>query len=455
MLKKVLSILFLTVLALALIGCSGKKGAKGPTPSPSPSPASSNDFTYLEKMPVTKNLSVTVYVDGTASMAGYTNKNSPSVFKTLLKNSLLEILDKWDNHKIEFVRFGDRDEKFKIEESKFEKEDFYEDKDTRLDEVINKTDNKNLSIIITDLFQTNQHYTSLSNALETKCFGDQSDRSFAIIGVKSQFKGKIYDIANHAPIEYNSVEGNVATYRPFYMLVIGKDADVKVFTYEFDRKFKNAKAKVCLFTKEYGYDSKLALGKDFGRTKTGFQNKGDMDGIIHIKAKTGNKVNDKLAFTARRLPVDIPSKYKVEITNLGKLSGSNSSFFDKIKALFKKEKAAYVQVDNKELVTGTTNLTIDEANIQSDVNLTVDAKRENEGKYKVTLGMFPSRDDYVNSQESIFKEWNFDEDNVPPADAEIGKKTQSISAFTRMVAEKHWRKDNPGIRNIEFYLDVE
>ena len=87
-------------------------------------------------------------------------------------------------------------------------------------------------------------------------------------------------------------------------------------------------------------------------------------------------------------------------------------------------------------------------------DLSVDAKKDNEGKYKVTLGLFTSREDYVNSQ-NVFDAWNFDENRVPSSDAEIGQKTQSISAFTQLVADKHYMQDKPGMRNIVFYLDIE
>lgn len=453
-LKKILVFLFAVLFMLTLVGCGGKKADKKPS-APLPMPSTAKDFSYLEKVPVTENLAVKVYVDGTASMAGYTNKNAPSVFKDIMKSIEPVFAARWKSNKIEFIRFGDSYVPFNGEDFlKFEREDFYQDKDTRLDNVIKDTDNKNLSIIITDLFQTNQHYTSLCNALESKCFGQQADRSFAIIGIKSQFKGRIYDIANHAPVEYNSEEGNEASYRPLYMLVVGNDADVKVFTYEFQRQPKFKNAKISLFTNEYGYYSKLALGKDFGKTKAGFQNKGDQDGIIHIKAKAGGKINDKLAFTAKRLPVAIPSQYKVEITKLEKLTGGSSGFLAKIMNLFKKEKASFTQADNKELVVGTAAINIDEANIDSEMNLAVDTKKGNEGKYKVTLGMFATRDDYVNSQD-VFKGWNFEESRVPASDAEIGTKTQSISAFTQLVANKHYMQDKPGINDIVFYLDIE
>lgn len=451
--KKVFTFVAVAIMCLLLIGC-GKGPGPGPEPKPEPkpeplsAPSSSTlpSFSYLNNVAVTENIPVKVYLDGTASMAGYTNKNAPSVFKDVVKSMEPIFHARWKSNKIEFVRFGDAYVPFDGEDFlKFEKEDFYKDIDTRLDNVIKDTDNRSLNIIITDLFQTNQHYTSLSNALETKCFGNQSDRSFAIIGVKSQFKGKIYDIANHAPVEYNSEEGNVASYRPFYMLVVGKDADVKVFTYEFLRKFANAK--ISLFTNEYGHDSKLALGKDFGKTKKGFQNKGDKDGIIHIKAKLGDKVNDKLAFLAKRLPVSMPANYTVEVTDLEKLTGGSINPLSK-------EKAAFTKAENKTLVTGSAGFGADGADITSDVMLTVDTKKENEGKYKVTLGMFTTRENYVNGQDA-FKEWNFDENKVPAADAEIGTKTQSISAFTRLVADKHYMQDKPGLRNIVFYLDVE
>ena len=463
MLKKIMASLAVATLCLTLTACKMPwEDAKTPskpatntsgTTTENTADASKGlaDYSYLNNVAVTEGMAVKVYVDGTASMAGYTNNNAPSVYKDIVKSLEPLFHARWKSNKIEFVRFGDSYVPFNGEEFlKFEKKDFYQDKDTRLDNVIKDTDNRNLSIIITDLFQTNQHYTSLSNALESKCFGNQADRGFAIIGVKSQFKGKIYDIANHAPVEYSSEDGKVGTYRPLYMLVIGNDVDVKVFAYELQRKFSGLK--VSLFTNEYGHNNTLALGEGFGKTKAGFQNKGDKDGkakdgIIHIKAKSGDTVKDKLVLVGKKLPVGIPSFYNVEVINLEKLTGGSWNPLSKEKATFK-------QVDNKNLVSGTVNMDYDGADINSVVDLSVDAKKDNEGKYKVTLGLFTSREDYVNSQ-NVFDAWNFDENRVPSSDAEIGQKTQSISAFTQLVADKHYMQDKPGMRNIVFYLDIE
>lgn len=408
-------------------------------------------YSYLNKLAVTENLPVKVYLDGTASMAGYTNKNAPSVFKDIIKSIEPIFNARWKSNKIEFVRFGDAYVPFNGESFlDFEKESFYIDKDTRLDNVIKDTDNSNLSIIITDLFQTNQYYTSLSNALASKCFGDQADRSFAIIGVKSQFKGKIFDIANHAPIEYSSDDSNPASFRPLYLLVIGADADVKVFAYELQRKF--ADVRVSLFTNEYGYGNTLALGDSFGKTKGGFQNKGDKDGksadgIIHVKAKSGGKVTDTLDFVAKRLPVMLPEKYTVEITSLEKLTGGSWNPLSK-------QKASFQEAKNDGLLAGVMELSVNGADIKSPLKLDVDAKKENEGKYKLSFDLYASREDYVNSQD-VFQDWSFNENHVPAADAEIGIRTQSISEFTKLVADKHYMQDKPGMKNIELLLDID
>lgn len=414
-------------------------------------------FSYLNDLAVTENLPVKVYLDGTASMAGYTNKNAPSVFKEIVKSLEPIFHARWKSNKVEFVRFGDAYVPFNGEKFlDFEKEDFYQDKDTRLDNVIKDTDNSKLSIIITDLFQTNQNYTSLSNALTSKCFADRADRSFAIIGIKSQFKGKIFDIANHAPVEYSSDDNKTTTFRPFYLLVVGQDADVKVFAYELQRKCADAKidVKVSLFTNEYGHGNATALnlGDDFGKTKNGFQNKGDKDGkdkdgIIHVRVKAGDKVSDNLAFKAQRLPVVMPDAYTMEITSLEKMTGGSWN-------PLAKEKAAFQPIDNKSIISGKLSLDFNGADILSSVKFDVDAKKDNEGKYKVTFGMFATREAYVDSQD-VFQAWNFSENSVPSKDAEIGTKTQSISEFTRLVADKHYMQDKPGLRNIEMYLDIE
>lgn len=408
-------------------------------------------YSYLNKLDVTENLPVKVYLDGTASMAGYTNKNAPSVFKDIIKSIEPIFNARWKSNKIEFVRFGDAYVPFNGEGFlDFEKESFYTDKDTRLDNVIKDTDNSRLNIIVTDLFQTNQYYTSLSNALASKCFGEQADRSFAIIGVKSQFKGKIFDIANHAPVEYSSDDSKPASFRPLYLLVIGADADVKVFAYELQRKF--ADVRVSLFTNEYGYGNTLALGDSFGKSKGGFQNKGDKDGksadgIVHVKAKAGGRMTDTLDFVAKRLPVMIPGKYTVEVARLEKLTGGSWNPLSK-------QKASFQEAKNDGLLAGSMELNVNGADIKSPVRLDVDAKKENEGKYRLSFDLYASREDYVSSQD-VFRDWSFNENHVPAADAEIGVRTQSISEFTRLVADKHYMQDKPGLKNIELLLDIE
>ncbi len=462
--KKLASSVVIAALCLTAAGCKMPwEDAKATSPtnvssSTAAQPVQGNleigdltAYSYLNKLAVTESLPVKVYLDGTASMAGYTNKNAPSVFKDVIKSIEPIFHARWKSNKIEFVRFGDAYVPFTGEGFlDFEKEGFYTDKDTRLDNVIKDTDNSRLNIIITDLFQTNQYYTSLSNALASKCFADQADRSFAIIGIKSQFKGKIFDIANHAPVEYSSDDSKPASFRPLYLLVIGNDADVKVFAYELQRKF--ADVRVSLFTNEYGHGNTLALGDNFGKTKGGFQNKGDKDGksadgIIHVKAKAGDKITDSLEFVTKRLPVVMPEKYAVEVTSLEKLTGGSWN-------PLAKQKASFQEAKNDGLLDGSMELNVNGADVKSAVKLVVDAKKENEGKYKLNFDLYASREDYVNSQD-VFQDWSFNENHVPASDAEIGVKTQSISEFTRLVADKHYMQDKPGLKNIELLLDID
>lgn len=443
----------------ALTGCGMNiRGCGSQYPPENPKPHKpfvwevdrSDSFAYLDKMQVTENLPVKVYVDGTASMAGYTNKNQPSVFKDIIKSIEPIFHARWKSNKIEFVRFGDSYVSFDGEKFlNFEKEDFYKDIDTRLDNVIKDTDNKKLSIIITDLYQTNQHYTSLSNALQNKCFGNQSDRGFAIIGVKSQFNGKIYDVAGHTqPIEYVSIDNNVDSYRPVYLLVVGKDEDVKIFSKEFKSKFEDAK--ISLFTNDYSYANTLSLPDDFG--KGPFINKGDKDGraqnkLIYLKLKAGEKVKESLILEGKGSPVEIPNKYNITINDLKKWNeGSKIPFIGGT--------GSFSDVNNPGLVTGTADLIINGSNIKSALKFDINATKENAGKYRIGFSLYPTREDYINHQD-VFKAWNFDENRVPPNDNEIGKRTQSISAFTKLVADKHYMQDKPGIKNAEFYLDIE
>ncbi len=89
----------------------------------------------------------------------------------------------------------------------------------------NSTKNR-LVVIVTDLFQDNGDINRLVPELKEKCIKKGVD--VGLFGLRSQFDGTVYDIGigEGSSIPYRSTPGNPETFRPFYLLVLGKHADI-------------------------------------------------------------------------------------------------------------------------------------------------------------------------------------------------------------------------------------
>ena len=93
------------------------------------------------------------------------------------------------------------------------------------------TENR-LVVIVTDLFQDNGDINRLVPELKEKCIKKGVD--VGLFGLRSQFDGTVYDIGigEGSSLRYRSTPGNLETFRPFYLLVLGKHADIAHY---FDR----------------------------------------------------------------------------------------------------------------------------------------------------------------------------------------------------------------------------
>ena len=89
-----------------------------------------------------------------------------------------------------------------------------------------------LVVIVTDLFQDDSDITQLIGHLKEKYIRKGHD--VGLFGLRSQFDGTVYDIGigEGSSMPYRSTPGNPETFRPFYLLVLGKYADIAHY---FDR----------------------------------------------------------------------------------------------------------------------------------------------------------------------------------------------------------------------------
>ena len=154
------------------------------------------------------------------------------------------VLSGWTDGKAEFFRFGtqvepiDRDAYLQVAAP-----EFYDDRDINQETLIQKVidyeteqatdfdEADSLVVIVTDLFQAQNDVNLLVAQLKEKYL--RKDLAVGLLGVRSQFYGVIYDIGlGLDPMPYQVDIDNPETFRPFYLLVLGRYANVARY---FDR----------------------------------------------------------------------------------------------------------------------------------------------------------------------------------------------------------------------------
>ena len=184
-----------------------------------------------------KSLHVHVYFDATLSMQGFV---VPAPTNYTRVRPLLEgvVISGWTDAQVEFHRFGthveqiDRDGYLQVPDPPFY-EDSSINKETRIDKVIDhevqvgsdSDDGQRLAIIVTDLFQTNNDTNLLVARFKDNYL--KNNLEVGILGIRSHFDGVIYDIGVGVdPMPYKSNPEDASTFRPFYLLVAGRHADI-------------------------------------------------------------------------------------------------------------------------------------------------------------------------------------------------------------------------------------
>ena len=241
---------------------------------------------YAIPREISKGLAVHIYFDATLSMQGFVNSEGPTHYKQMCRELKSVItVGGWSNEKVKYFKFGTKVEPISDEDYQTVAiPDFYETEDimgqTFIDKVLNyemresptgniervaptpeeqsevvksevETDGSNeanrLVIIVTDLFQDKGDINSLVAQLKEKYIVKGIE--VGLLGFRSQFKGKVYDFGfGERSRFYESTEGESETYRPFYLLVLGKYADIANY---FDNLIARGfdKAKTIIFSR--------------------------------------------------------------------------------------------------------------------------------------------------------------------------------------------------------------
>lgn len=85
---------------------------------------------------------------------------------------------------------------------------------------------KRLIVVVTDLFQRDQDMNAVVQQIRRRCLSDPAC-SVALLPIPSQFDGKVYD-ARVPSYRYRSTT-NPSTFRPFYLLMFGPEAELRRF----------------------------------------------------------------------------------------------------------------------------------------------------------------------------------------------------------------------------------
>jgi hypothetical protein len=218
------------LLATGFSACSKKR-----TPPPADDLASKFE-------PVSEALRVDLFFDATLSMQGFVSTQTTSFYQ--LTVPLLErgVIEGWKGGQVTFYKFGD--DIAALPGRKYldaGKKDFFTDskynKKTLIERVIDRAVGDHLTVIVTDLFQTNADVNQLSEKLKQKFIAN--NLAIGVYAIRSQFDGKIYDVGSDAYFfAYTTTKPN--TYRPFYLLAFGTHADVEHYFDVLSRSGLNA-----------------------------------------------------------------------------------------------------------------------------------------------------------------------------------------------------------------------
>ena len=181
---------------------------------------------------VSERVNVDVYFDATVSMKGYTTLAAGNVYRTL-PDLLSDIGSSMGE--VKFYGFGENvTELAGRDYRKFSSPEPYNEVITAVHNVIDKSDSAHLSIIVTDLFESDADWSNISKKIRDKFFANHL--SLAVIGIKNSFSGEIFDVGlNAAKFQYDSYDYPYR-FRPFYLLLLGQESAVKSFMQKFKER---------------------------------------------------------------------------------------------------------------------------------------------------------------------------------------------------------------------------
>lgn len=454
-------------LIVTLTSCNSGNSGKNGIPDFQPDISDMN--------PISENLVARIYFDATLSMQGFVVPGLTRYAK-ICPDLESVIVSGWRDETVSFFRFGEKVES--IDRSIYLQagyKSFYEQthifRKTYIEEVIlheeqlvnaqmeasstpedateeitpeepaeaNKTENQ-LVVIVTDLFQDDSDITLLIDLLKEKYI--QKGYEVGLFGLRSQFDGTVYDIGIGAgsSLRYRSND-DPKTFRPFYLLVLGRHADIA--HYFNSLKENNPDAQTVIFSR-YLVSPLLSFGST------------SINGNASIKVSNLNKVNyvpeDPCLLQYEIVKNSLPAKISAKGMKYAPLQ--HAMFFDadtfevsSIIAKCKDDEETRIDLDARRCIEVTSTLSKnDNGNDELNVDFSLDAQSlsgETVYLYEVTLR--PN----VNTFQA--PEWCSEWDM---GDERNGAKTLNLVNFVRGLTETTAREHHQKIKIAQFYCYI-
>ena len=182
---------------------------------------------------VSNRLDVDIYLDATLSMKGFIVSGTSSYYEQALQLLERAVGSGWKEGRIQYYKFGSlispiegRDH-LQASQPRFYTNPEYL-KRTHIENVIAAANPTNLTVVVTDLFQNDADINLVTAKLKEKYLAKNS--AIGILGVKSQFDGTVYDVGiRNYSFKYVSGEQDPERFRPFYVLMLGRHADIQQY----------------------------------------------------------------------------------------------------------------------------------------------------------------------------------------------------------------------------------
>lgn len=219
MIREKTAVIILMILSLLIISC-GDPRYTAPVPAATP---------QLGDLDPSSTIIAEIYYDATPSMVGYVNPGEATCYGRAMEVLESSLIKGWPEQEVSYFKFGTQIVPITRHDSlKARTPVFYNDLglclETHIDQVIDRADPENLTIIVTDLFQNDADINLLIGIIKEKYIAN--NYAVGIAGFKSEFTGKLYDIGiNRYTYTYDS-GFEQDKFRPFYLLVLGKPGDV-------------------------------------------------------------------------------------------------------------------------------------------------------------------------------------------------------------------------------------